>query len=243
MKRLLLGVGLTALASAAHAQLFTPNGSFSVQTNAAPLSASGAADLTTGVTQVLLSNGLDLNVSITPGTDRAGAEWLVFQYKTSNGGAISPSTGDWSVNEVGLPLTKASFLIRGALQFDVMGTNAAFNSSPFGNLNVVSSMPADLSGILSGPGLLGNVNPDMNPADAFQPGPLGALGTFLNPFSQLSFGGGVTPDEITSYTEALEFAPVNATPTVPEAPTWAMLIMGFMGLAVGAAARRRLRMY
>jgi PEP-CTERM motif len=243
MRRLFLSVGMMALASAAQAQLFTPGSTFDVQTNAAPLSATTQTFLTTGITQSLVNNGLNLQVGHVSGSDRAGAEWLVFEYNTPGDTPISPAQGNWTVNEVGLQLNKAAFLIRAFVQFDVDGTNEALNSSPFGNLSPVSAPPPDLS-ILSGPGLLGGVSQDTNPADAFQPGPLGPVGTFVNPFSQLNFAS-VTPGEITSYTEALEFAPVSVgPPAVPEPKTWVMALVGFGLMALLAKrAKTRLALY
>jgi hypothetical protein len=159
---------MMALASAAQAQLFTPGSTFEVQTESAPLTATSTANLTTGVTQVLPLNGLDLTVSRATGTDRAGAEWLVFNYNSN--GPISPNQLFWQVNEVDLQLNDPAFLIRGFVQFDVDGVNQPPASSPFSNLHVVAAPPADLASVTSGPGFLGNVNPDTNPADAFPAG-------------------------------------------------------------------------
>ena len=221
---------LLSVAAPVHAQLFTPDGAFTVTSGGTP--GDGGTDdatLTPGETMTLSDAGLSLTVSIVAGTDRPGSEWLVFQYTSD--GSISPSLGDWTVNQVGLPANQPTFLIRVFGQFDESGTEQAFNSSPFSNLSPSAAPPSDLASILSGPGLLGAVNTDMNPADAFPAGPLPSLGTFIDPFSQLNgdLVNGGTANLITSYTQALEFAPANFTST-PEPSTWAMMLLGFAGL-------------
>jgi hypothetical protein len=178
----------------------------------------------------LTNAGLSLTVSMVAGTDRPGSEWLVFQYTSD--GSISPSQGNWTVNPVGLLANQSVFLIRGFSQFDVSGTEQAFNFSPFGGFTPVAAPTADLASILSGPGLLSGVNMDTNPADAFPAGALPSLGTFINPFSQLN-GDLVnqgTASDITSFTQALEFTPASFTPGTPEPSTWAMMLLGFAGL-------------
>jgi hypothetical protein len=228
MKRLFLSVGLMALASAAHAQLFTPNGAFQVQSNAAPGTGTDNASLTIGTAQALLNAGNALRVFTAPGTDLPGAEWLVFEYMVNPGFTISASQGNWSLNEVGLPATKSLDLIRGFTQFDVNGTNAAFNTSPFSNYSPSTAPPTDLASLLSGPGLLTACN-CMPTGPVGGPGGLPSLGAFINPFSQLNgdLAGGVTSNQLTSYTLALEFSPAGGVSTVPEPSTWAMMALGF----------------
>jgi len=222
---------LLGLAAPAHAQLFTPNGTFTVTSGGTPgAGGSDDATLTPGSTMTLSNAGLSLTVSIVAGTDRPGSEWLVFQYTSD--GSIAPGLGDWTLNQVGLPATQPMFLIHVFGQFGESGTQQAFNFSPFGGFSPSAAPPSDLASTLSGPGLLGTLNTDMNPADAFPTGPLPSLGTFINPFSQLD-GDLVnegTSNLITSYTQALEFAPVSFTPGVPESSTWAMMLAGFAGL-------------
>jgi hypothetical protein len=231
---------LLGLAAPAHAQLFTPNGAYTVTSGGTPgVGGSDAATLTPGSAMTLTNAGLTLTVSMVAGTDRPGSEWLVFQYTSD--GPISPSQGNWTINPVGLPANQSMFLIRGFSQFDESGTEQAFNFSPFGSFSPSAAPPSDLTSILSGPGLLSGVNMDMNPADAFPAGPLPSLGTFLNPFSQLNgaLSGGPTASDITSFTQALEFTPASFTPSAPEPSTWAMMLLGFAGL--GFLGYRRAR--
>jgi hypothetical protein len=94
MKRLFLSVGLMALASAAQAQLFTPNGAFQVQTNAAPGTGTDNASLTIGTAQALLNAGSALRVFTAPGSDLPGAEW---GWPSLPGGARSSSIQDVNV--------------------------------------------------------------------------------------------------------------------------------------------------
>jgi hypothetical protein len=222
---------LLGLAAPAHAQLFTPDGAFTVTSGGTPgVGGSDDATLTPGSAMTLSNAGLSLTVSIVAGTDRPGSEWLVFQYTSD--GSISPSLGDWTVNQVGLPANEPMFLIRNFTQFDESGTEQAFDFSPFGGLSPSAAPPSDLASILSGPGLLSGINMDTNPADAFPAGPLPSLGAFLDPFSQLNgaLSNGGTADLITSYTQALEFTPASFTPGTPEPSTWAMMLLGFAGL-------------
>jgi PEP-CTERM motif len=222
---------LLGLAAPAHAQLFTPNSGFTVTSGGTPgVGGADDATLTPGTTMTLTNAGLTLKVSMVAGTDRPGSEWLVFQYTSE--GPISPSQGNWTINPVGLLANQPLFLIRGFDQFDVNGTEQAFNFSPFGGFTPVAAPTSDLASILSGPGLLSGVNMDTNPADAFPAGPLPSLGTFINPFSQLN-GDLVnegTAGQITSYTDALEFTPANFAPGTPEPSTWAMMLLGFGGI-------------
>ena len=222
---------LLGLAAPAHAQLFTPDGAFTVTSGGTPgVGGSDNATLTPGSAMTLSNAGLSLTVSIVAGTDRPGSEWLVFQYTSD--GSISPSLGNWTVNQVGLPANQPLFLIRGFVQFDESGTEQAFSFSPFGSLSPSAAPPSDLASILSGPGLLSGINMDTNPADAFPAGALPSLGAFLNPFSQLNgaLSNGGTADLITSYTQALEFTPASFAPGTPEPSTWAMMLLGFVGL-------------
>jgi CHASE1-domain containing sensor protein len=59
----------------------------------------------------------------------------------------------------------------------------------------------------------------------------------MDPWGSYVSGAGLDPTKITGWTQALEFAPV-ATGT-PEPSTWAMMILGFVG--VGFAGYRASR--
>jgi hypothetical protein len=243
MRKLLLATGLgIALGTPAHAQLFVPDSTFTVNATGSPGNVNAPANLTQFITQPLATTAgtLNLTVGIIDSTTTPGAEWLIFNYFTAGGAPISPTQGFWSVNEVGLQSNKAVNFIDAATQFDVTGTNQAFLSSPFSNFTPAATMPSDIAGILHGPGLV--ALPFTPPT--FGPGPLPSLGAFLNPFSQLN-GNLASGDAlaIISYTEALEFAP--AVPTgVPEPSTWAMMLTGFglLGFAAMRKGRRGARL-
>jgi hypothetical protein len=80
---------LLGLAAPAHAQMFTPDGAFTVTSGGTPgVGGSDNATLTPGSPMTLTDAGLSLTVSIVPGTDRPGSEWLVFQY-TSDGRTVA----------------------------------------------------------------------------------------------------------------------------------------------------------
>jgi hypothetical protein len=232
---MLLLLALANLAPA-KADLFTGGTAFTVNTTGTPGGGGNDPALFTIATP-LPNAGLLVTSTDTPGGDRPGAEWVIFNYTSD--GSIAPSQGNWAVNEVGLQINHPAFLIRGFVQLDIGGINQAFNTSPFSNFTPVSSGPISF---LPGPGLLGALNPDTNPADAFPAGPLPSLGSFFDPFSQLNgdFTNGAIADQINSYTEALEFAPAGTVGGVPETSTWAMGLIGF-GL-MGAFSFRRLRL-
>lgn len=204
MKKLLAFIALSPLLTGtAHAVLFTPGGSFTVTGSNTPGTINQSVMLNGGTTTAL--PGLSLFMITPGGSDAPGAEWVLFHYEATDGLLTGDVNSNWTLNEVGLPANQALDLIRGAVQFDVNGVNAAFNSSPFSDFSPVATLPPDISGFAPGPGLLSPV--DSNAIGG--PGGLPSLGTFLDPFSQLDgdLAGGVTADEITGYTEALEFSP------------------------------------
>jgi hypothetical protein len=224
MRKLLAFIALSPLLTGtAHAQLFTPSGAFTVDATGSPGNFSQSVDLTSGSINAL--PGVTLTIITPGGTDAPGAEWLIFHYEATDG-LLSPTQGDWSLFEDGLPANQPLNFINAALQFDANGTNIPWNASLFGNYHPVSAMPSDIAGFMPGPGLLANPFDDTTIGG---PGPLPSLGTFINPFSQLDgfLGGGFTADEITGYTEAFEFSPQSVSPGVPEPSTWAMLLTGF----------------
>jgi hypothetical protein len=134
------------------------DGSFTVSSNGtdSPGVIDNSATLTVGTTQSFVtSNGtLTLTVETATGTDFPGAEWLIFQYNTLNGVLLSPSQGNWSLNEVGLPATQKLDIDAAFVQFSVGAAGAqGFRSSPFSGFSPVSAPPTALSSALTGPGL------------------------------------------------------------------------------------------
>jgi hypothetical protein len=229
-------VGLMALATTAYAQDFIVDSTFNVVGTATPGDVNAPTVLTTtGIAHFITSNnqGLALQINQALSFTHPGGEWLVFSYNAAPN-ILSPNQGNWSLNEVGLDAGFKLDIWRGFVQFyvngqfDVIGTPVAFNSSPFGNFAPASAPPSDLASILSGPGLFA-AGPTV-PTSVGGPGPLGSLGSFIDPFSLLDshLAGGVTADTITGYTEALEFSPAGSVgPSIPEPSTWAMMALGF----------------
>jgi hypothetical protein len=232
MRKLVAFIALSPLLTgAARADLFTPDGSFTVDAQNSP--GTFTIDATLGSGEQALTDGLFLTVN----TVNVGQnEWLVFQYNVSDA-PLSSADANWHLFETGLPATTAVSLVNNFVQMDVSGVNQTFTGSIFGNLSPAAAPPSDLAGILSGPGLLNN-NPTLD-APIGGPGALPQLGTFISPYSQIE-SMGLNPATVTSYTEALEFAPTNPTPGVPEPSTWAMMLTGF-GLLGFAATRKSKR--
>jgi hypothetical protein len=137
---------------------------------------------------------LNLTISLVA---QGSAEWLVFSYETGNGSAIGNQGQNWSVNEVGLDAAQALNFIGAYVAFDALGVNQPAASSIFAGYSPgANPVPGGTgSGLVN----LGFVAPV--PA-----GPLGALGTFINPWNFLD-STGINSANVAGYTEALEFAP------------------------------------
>ena len=85
----------------------------------------------------------------------------------------------------------------------------------------MSSPVAGLVG--SGEGSLGYLDPIIG-----GPGPLPELGAYANSFQIVL--NGLPANQVNGFTQALEFEPQSFTPGVPEASTWALMLLGFAGL-------------
>ena len=104
MKGLLLSVGLVALASGAHAQIFNNGVGFSVGQTNSPGDSSDTVSFTPGL-HVLQGGALDLTISVVndPSFATTGAQWAVFDYKATDSN-LSVGTENWSIEQVGIPL-------------------------------------------------------------------------------------------------------------------------------------------
>ena len=210
---------LGASCQAAHAGLFALDSTFQVQATSAPDTFDDTVTLTPGVTQSLDGGAVDLTVSIVSG---GGADqWLVFDYTTTNASFGTPGY-DWSINEVGLQSAEPVSLIGAYFQFSSNGIVQIPTGSIFGGSPAPSPVPG-----LSGTGFAnGGYSAPMT-------NPLPALGTYIDPWNYLD-DTGIDSTKTNGYTEALEFAP---TTPVPEPATWALMLLGFVG--VGFAGFRR----
>ncbi|HWY84595.1 MAG TPA: hypothetical protein VNY10_22130 [Roseiarcus sp.] len=94
IKLIVTTAALLGLAAPAHAQLFTPDGAYTVTSGGTPgVGGSDAATLTPGSAMTLTNAGLTLTVSMVAGTDRPGSEWLVFQYTSDGRSRRAKATG------------------------------------------------------------------------------------------------------------------------------------------------------
>jgi hypothetical protein len=222
MERLLLSVGLAALASAAHADpLFNTGVTFTVGTTNSPSSAIDTPLFDPGTTQVINNGDLFLTISTTAGS-LPNTEWVVFHYQVidpSLDGPLSQPSQFWSFSETGIPAKVAVNFIGDFNQFtDQFGVPFDQTSSIFGQTLMTNPVP---SGPGNGEGTLGFVTP-------FPAGPLASFGEGLDPFEIATIALGTTG--VYGFTQALEFEP--QVTGVPEPSTWAMLIAGFASLGL-----------
>jgi hypothetical protein len=107
--------------------LFDTNSTFQVVGSSSPDSFSNTVALTPGTT--LLDGGaLSLTLSIVPAS--GGAEWLVFDYSTTAGGAISQPNQNWSLSQNGLVALQPLNFIASYAQFNNNGTAIAPSYAP-----------------------------------------------------------------------------------------------------------------
>jgi hypothetical protein len=222
MRRIFLPAILAALATSAHASLFTNGATFTINTQNSPDNASDTVTFTPGLVQSL-DDG-DLTVTIDLVDAGGGKEWVVFNYHATDS-FLSNGAVDWSIEQVGIPTAVATNFIADFTQWtDANGATITQTGGIFGQ--TIGPTPV--------PGYTGNGEGSSGFTAPFPAGPLPQLGAFADPFSIVINGlGGVRP---TGFTQALEFEAQNPTGT-PEPQTWAMMLMGFVGLGFLAARR------
>jgi hypothetical protein len=226
MKKLLLTTALVTLASAAHADLFTNGANFTVSLGNSPTTENDTVTFSPGVTQVLAGGALNLTISVV--NAGGGAQWVVFDYQTTSASTpLSLGNQGWSLAPVGLPAAVALNFIGDYTQWQ--GPDGA-NIAQTGRIFNQTLMSSPITGVVgSGEGTLGFVNPIGGP------GPLTSLGGFANPFQIVL--NGLPATQVNGEIAALEFAPQVAA--VPEPSTWAMMILGFLGIGTMAYRRRK----
>jgi PEP-CTERM motif len=229
MRKLLLSTALCVLASAANAQLFTPDGKFTVTLVNSPTSETDTVTLTPGVAQTLAGGDLDLTISIVPVS--RGAEWLVFDYQTTSPSIpLSTAAQNWSIEQIGLPAAQAVNFIGDYTQWtSASGANIPQTGRIFGQ--TLESNPI--------PGFTGQGEGNSGFIDHIGgPGPLPQLGGFADPFNIVLMG--LPASQVNGELAGLEFAPNGAAPpsAIPEPSTWAMLGIGF-GMMAFFGMRKR----
>jgi hypothetical protein len=226
MKRILLSIGLIALATGAHAQLFHNGISFPIDTTNSPGTSSDEVIFTPGVAQSLDFGALDLIIQVVDAG--GGKEWAVFNYLTDHqGNPLSSSGLNWSIEQIGIPTAVATNFIADFTQW--LNPDGAV-------INQTGSIFGQTLGNTPVPGFTGNGEGNSGFVTPFPAGPLPQLGALADPF-QLVINGlnGVTPS---GFRQALEFE-AQSPSGVPEPRTWAMMLIGFTGLGFAALKRRK----
>ena len=221
MKRFFFSASLIGLATAAHAQLFTPGGSFTFVTSDSPGSASDSVTFTVGVPQSIEGGAATMTVEVFNAANFAttGDQWVVLETQTTHGAALSTNGGNWEVSAQGMPVAVPINFIADYSQWqDTTGANIPQMFSIFGQTLMSSPVPG-LTG--SGEGSSGF----SSPAGI---GPLFPITAFAHPFGNFVPPGlGVNVGDIGGEYEAVEFSPQSFTPGVPEPGTWALMGVGF----------------
>jgi hypothetical protein len=213
---------LLGLAAPAHAQLFTPGGTYNFNIQNSPGSSNNVVTFTPG-TQLIDGGDVALTLTVVnaPNYATTGAQWVVLQTQTVGGVPLSQPDEDWSISAVGLPAAVPLNLIGDYSQWqDLTGVNIPQVNGIFGQTLMSSPVPG-LSG--TGEGSLGYVSPVGS-------GPLGNLGAYADTFGLVTNALGTV--NVGGEIEALEFAPASFTPGTPEPATWAMMLLGFAGLSL-----------
>jgi hypothetical protein len=223
------GVALAAAlasntAAAASDPLFVLGSTFQVEASNSPDSFTSNVTLTPGTT--LLDGGaLSLTISIVP--DTGASEWLVFNYATTGGGALSQPGSYWSVNQVGIDAAVGVNFTAAFGEFENNGTALTPSTSIFGGYSVESNPVPGLSG--TGLGVGGFSAP-------FAAGALPSLGAYISPWSYLD-DTGIDSTQVNGYMQALQFS--ATTPAVPEPAPWALLVAGVGALRWVRGRRER----
>jgi hypothetical protein len=232
MKSLLMAVAGTALMAIPAQASIVPTGSAlnMLLTNFTGCSDSTCSTLTTfgGTSQV--DGGL-VTLTTSQVATSGGGEWDIFTLTTNSGGPlVGDVNSNWQI-EMQYHLSKNVNFDGVESQWLTGSTYSPVSPiSNFGGICCATNTPV----ILPGPAYSNTGFKVPYTAGEFDY-PSGTLWdeVFVNPFSFAESGG--IPATTDGYTYALHFDPQ----TVPEASTWAMMLLGFVGL--GFASYRRSR--
>lgn len=219
---------MTSWCVAAKADVFVIGSTFTLQAFNSPDSFTEPVTLTAG-NHLLDSGAVNLHISIVP-DGALGAEWIVLNYTTTNGGPLSSPDAFWGIEKIGIDLSGKSQLISYYQQWTHDGVALAPTSLRFaGTVIATNPIPGELgTGYLStGHDLVGTFgcSPCFFPA-----GPFEEWGTELGPFDQLD-DVGIPSADVNGFEDALLFQPV---------PEPSSLVMTCSALVGCIGVRRRL---
>ena len=214
---------LLGLNQVAKADLFVAGSTFTDSGENTPDSFSTTVTLAPGTTS---PNGGALNLTISEVMEGSD-EWLVFDYQTATSGTqLVPNTSDdWEILQTGLDLAVPANFIGAFAEFlDSSGDSITPTTAVFPGYSVFANPVPGGVGIGQGAFFTAAV-----PA-----GPLPALGAFIDPFDQLD-GTGIPSANVEGFYQALEFAPVTAT---PEPGSVVLVCVGLLGVGLMRRLRR-----